>query len=79
LTALPPPSALGGIPFLLKLLGTRDFIAIVAYLQSAEGVAWLGAVSAVAAFAYGVIKTWRRGRQTVVLADAAPNSVAKVA
>ena len=60
----------GAVPLLLKLLGARDLVGLIAYFQSADGAALVAAVSAVAALAFGLFKSFRRGRQ---VADVAAN------
>lgn len=67
----------GTIPVLLKLLGTRDFVSLVQYFQSSDGLSFVAAVSAVVAFVYGVYKSHKRGAQiaTAGLSNRVPDSI----
>lgn len=60
---------LGAVPILLKLLGDRDFAAIVAYFQSADGTALVAAIGALLTLAWGLFKTFKRGKQIANVAD----------
>lgn len=64
----------GAVPLLLKLLGARDLVAIIAYFQSAEGQGLIAALSALIALAIGLFKTFKRGSQVV---SAAANPAVK--
>lgn len=66
------------IPLLMTVLGTKDIVSIIAFFQGEDGAKLLAAVIGLGTFAYGLYKTRKRGAQAVVLADAAPNAVAKV-
>jgi hypothetical protein len=66
------------VPALLALFKARDIAGIINFLRGNEGAALLAAVIGFGTLAYGLFKTFRRGKQVVVAADAAPNSVAKV-
>ena len=59
---------IGAIPVLLKLLGSHDVLAIVAYFRGAEGTALLAALAAVASLAWGLFKTHKRGAQIATVA-----------
>lgn len=63
-----------------SLIGKRDAAAAVAYVQTELGgvVAAVFGLIAIGTAAWGIYKTYKRGAQLVVAADAAPNSVAKV-
>jgi hypothetical protein len=52
----------GAIPLLMKLLGERDVVAILAYFRSEDGTALVTAIGALAAVAIGLFKTFRRGK-----------------
>ena len=68
------------IPVLLKLLGTHDFIAIVAYFKGADGVSLITAAGGLFALAYGLYKSHKRGAQIATVADdrRVPDSVAQI-
>lgn len=68
----------GTIPLLLKMLGEHNFAAIVAYFQSAEGSAFLAAGGTLIALVWGLIKSFRRGKQLAGVAahPAVPESIA---
>jgi hypothetical protein len=66
------------IPALLALFKASDIAGIIDFLRGNQGAALLAAVTGFGTLAYGLIKTFRRGKQTRDIAEAAPNSVAKV-
>lgn len=70
----------GAVPLLLKMLGARDFSAIVAYFQSADGSALVAALGALVALALGLFKTFKRGGQIASVAanPKVPDAIAKV-
>jgi hypothetical protein len=69
---------LGAVPLLLKLLGDRDFAAIVAYFQGADGTALMTAIGALGTLLWGLFKTFRRGKQVANVASSTdvPNRIA---
>lgn len=70
----------GTVPVLLKLLGSRNFMGLVDYFRSSDGATFIAAIGGVAAFAYGVYKSHKRGAQiaTVAASSKVPNSIAKI-
>lgn len=66
------------IPILLKLLGTHDLVAIIAYLRGSDGTALTAAVIGIGTLLYGLWKTHKRGAQiaTVALSPSVPERVA---
>lgn len=71
---------IGAVPLLLQLLGARDFAAIIAYFQSADGSALIAAVGALIALGYGLFKTHKRGAEVAAVAanPKVPDSVAQI-
>lgn len=65
---------------LVKLVGEQNTVGAVTYVQDNLGgvVAAIFGLVALGTAAYGIYKTWKRGAQLTVAAEAAPNSVAKV-
>lgn len=71
-------TVVGGVTAVLGLVGKRDLSGLIAYVQSADGLALIGAIVAIGGSAYGVFKTYSNKQKLVTTADAAPNSVAVV-
>lgn len=71
---------MGAIPILLTLLGTRDVVGIIAYLQSSDGVKLLAAAGTIFTAAYGLYKSRKRGAQvaTVAADRRVPDSLAQL-
>lgn len=63
---------LGGVVAILGLLDKRDLAGIIAYLQSAEGLAFAAAAASVATFVWGLFSKWRATQKQVALARSAP-------
>jgi hypothetical protein len=63
------------IPVLLAIIGKHDLIAFIDYLQGADGVAFVGAVTGLGAMAWALWKTRHRAVQAVSVA-ADPNNPA---
>ena len=71
----------GFISGLASFLSHQDILGAVTYVQTNLGgvvAAVFGLISLGTAI-WGIYKTWKRGAQLAVAAEAAPNNVAKVA
>ncbi len=68
------------VPILLTLIGARDLVGFITYLQGEDGIALAAAVSGLAAIGYGLFKSHRRGAQiaTVAADRRTPDAVAKI-
>lgn len=66
------------LPILLTLLGKRDIVSIIAYLQGQDGVALTAAIVGLVTIAYGLFKTHKRGAQvaTVAASPEVPQQIA---
>lgn len=53
---------IGGLTAVAGLVGKRDLSALIAYVQSSDGLAFLGAAIAAASFGWGMWKTYHRER-----------------
>jgi len=56
------------VPVLLAIIGKRDLIAFITYLQGADGVALISAITGLGAMAWALWKTLHRARQSVSVA-----------
>lgn len=70
---------LAALPILTKLIGARDLTAILQWLQSSDGAAFLAVVVPIAVSAWRAWRSVKEQREKVALASAAPDSVAVVA
>lgn len=59
---------LGAIPLLYTLLGKHDFAGLLAYFHGAEGATLIGAMSSLAAIAWALWKSHKRGAQVAAVA-----------
>lgn len=68
------------VPILMTLLGQRDLVSIIAYLQGTDGSTLIAAVVGLATMAYGLFKTRKRGAQIANVAadERVPASVASL-
>ena len=69
---------LTSFPVLFALLKAGDIVSLYGWLQSNDGVVFIAAAVAIGTPAYGIIKTWWRGRQVAAVA-ADPRVPASVA
>lgn len=67
----------GAVPILLKLLGAHNFVGLVEYFRGSEGSTLIAAVSGLAAIAYGLYKSHKRGSQVAEAAPTASNLALK--
>jgi hypothetical protein len=59
---------LTAFPVIFALLKAKDIVAIYQWTQSNEGMLFVAALVAVGTPAYGIFRTWWRGRQVAAVA-----------
>ena len=67
----------GVLPGLMLLIGARNVIGIMQFLQTNEGLQFIAAVGGLASIVVGLLKTNKRGAQlaTAAVSPAVPDSV----
>ncbi len=67
------------VPILLALLGSKDLLGIVNYFRGADGTSLIAAAVGFGTLAWGLFKTFRRGKLAakVALSRRVPDDIAK--